>query len=36
MGRYIRAVSRQQLGKHIPAATDKDATIEDAIHAKML
>jgi hypothetical protein len=26
---YTRAVSRQQLGKHVPAAKDTNATIEE-------
>jgi hypothetical protein len=29
MGGYIRAVSEQRHGKHIPAATDTNITIED-------
>jgi hypothetical protein len=28
MGEYTRAVSGQRLGKHIPAATNRRATIE--------
>jgi hypothetical protein len=28
MGKYIRAISRQRLGKHVPAATNAQATIE--------
>jgi hypothetical protein len=29
MGRYSRVVSGQQLSKHVPAATDMNATIEE-------
>jgi hypothetical protein len=28
MGKYTRAVSRQRLGKHVPVATNTQATIE--------
>jgi hypothetical protein len=29
MGRYTRAVSGQRLGKHVPAATNTNGTIEE-------
>jgi hypothetical protein len=29
MGGYIRAISGQQLGKHVPAATDMNSTTEE-------
>jgi hypothetical protein len=29
MGGYTGAVSEQQLGKHVPTATDMNATIEE-------
>jgi hypothetical protein len=29
MGRYTRAISGQQFGKHIPVATDLNTTIEE-------
>jgi hypothetical protein len=29
MGSYTRAISGQRLGKHFPAATDTNATIEE-------
>jgi hypothetical protein len=29
MGGYNRAVSEQRLGKHVPANTDTNATIEE-------
>jgi hypothetical protein len=29
MGGYTRGVSKQRLGKHVPAATDTNANIEE-------
>jgi hypothetical protein len=40
MGGYTRAISRQRLGKNVPAAADTNAVIEElyfyVVHAEIL